>query len=182
MTVDHINRVRHDNRLENLRWSTAKQQIHNQTRKIHKTTIKDNAVHQLYLKIVSDQREYFVNNVTPKFNKQNYIYLTMMYDLYNSVQSNNITDPILKKYVENYISFNFGDSDITTRSEFYDYFYSKIRQYHSDKAKEIASQTTTESIDVSDFEKIFKDKKYVKKEFKEYCMSKFSLKKEVFKK
>lgn len=181
MTVDHINRVRHDNRLENLRWGTAKQQIHNQTRKIHKTTIKNNTVHQLYLKIVPDQREYFVNNVMPKFNKQNYIYLTMMYDLYNSVKSNNITDPIMKKYVENYISFNSGGSDITTRPELYDYFYPKIRQYYSDKSKEIAIQSTTELVDVAEFEKVFKDKKYVKKEFKEYCINKFNLKNEVFK-
>lgn len=30
-TVDHINRIRHDNRIENLRWATRKEQIANQS-------------------------------------------------------------------------------------------------------------------------------------------------------
>lgn len=40
-TVDHINRVRHDNRAENLRWATKKEQHENQEdRTIRKTTVQ----------------------------------------------------------------------------------------------------------------------------------------------
>lgn len=131
--------------------------------------------------VIEDQKDYFINNFTPKFDKSKYKYLNLLYTIYDSITNDVEIDSILKSYAENYIYFNYDDDGTKARIEFYDYFYPKIRQYHSDKAKEIASQTTTESIDVSDFEKIFKDKKYVKKEFKEYCMSKFALKKEVFK-
>ena len=36
-TVDHINRDRTDNRLENLRWATVTEQNHNQNNQIHNT-------------------------------------------------------------------------------------------------------------------------------------------------
>lgn len=134
-----------------------------------------------FQRVIEDQRVYFINNIDPKFDKNNYRPLKLMYDIYNAISNNNELDTILSSYVKDYTFFKTTDDETVIRADFYDYFYPKIRQYHSDKAKEIASQTTTESIDVSDFEKMFKDKKYVKKEFKEYCMSKFALKKEVFK-
>lgn len=181
MTVDHINRVRHDNRLENLRWSTTKQQIHNQTRKIHKTTIKNNAVHQLYYKVIENQREYFINNVVPKFDKQNYVFLNLMYELYSAASTNSKTDPILESYLSNYTYFKFTDDSSDVRMNFYDTFYEKIRKYYSDKAKMIASKTTVDSLDTAEFENMFLNKKYFKKNLKDYCINRFNLKNEIFK-
>ncbi|WP_297278222.1 HNH endonuclease, partial [uncultured Brachyspira sp.] len=139
MTVDHINRVRHDNRLENLRWGTAKQQIHNQTRKIHKIIVIDNHPYQLFQRVIEDQRLYFINNIEPKFDKNNYRPLKLMYDIYNAISNNNELDTILGSYVKDYTFFKTTDDETVIRADFYDYFYPKIRQYHSDKAKEIAS-------------------------------------------
>lgn len=177
MTVDHINRVRHDNRLENLRWSTAKQQIHNQTRKIHRVNIS-NFDYQPFQALIKDQKIYFINNPVPKFDKVKYKYLNLLYKIHKYMLDGDESDldSILLSYVENNKYIKFKD-----KSEFYDYFYPNIRQYYSDKSKEIAIQSTTELVDVAEFEKVFKDKKYVKKEFKEYCINKFNLKNEVFK-
>ena len=181
MTVDHINRVRHDNRLENLRWSTTKQQIRNQTRKIHKIIAIDNHPYQLFQRVIEDQRLYFISNIEPKFDKNNYKPLKLMYDIYNAISNDNTLDSVLNSYLDDYLLFVKKYDKNIVRDEFYDYFYPKIKNYHSDKSKEIAIQSTTELVDVAEFEKVFKDKKYVKKEFKEYCINKFNLKNEVFK-
>ena len=45
----------------------------------------------------------------------------------------------------------------------------------------LASKATLRSCDINDFEERFKDKKYVKTEFKEYCVSKYHVNKKVFK-
>lgn len=181
MTVDHINRVRHDNRLENLRWSTTKQQIRNQTRKIHKIIAIDNHPYQLFQRVIEDQRLYFISNIEPKFDKNNYKPLKLMYDIYNAISNYNTLDSVLNSYLDDYLLFVKKYDKNIVRDEFYDYFYPKIKNYHSDKSKEIAIQSTTELVDVAEFEKVFKDKKYIKKEFKEYCINKFNLKNEVFK-
>ena len=105
MTVDHINRVRHDNRLENLRWSTTKQQIRNQTRKIHKIIAIDNHPYQLFQRVIEDQRLYFISNIEPKFDKNNYKPLKLMYDIYNAISNYNTLDSVLNSYLDDYLLF-----------------------------------------------------------------------------
>lgn len=135
-----------------------------------------------YKELIDDQRDYFINNITPKFNSTKYKYLRLMYALYNFSQNEeNINDPVLEKYLEEYIYFTTEDGGITERIMFYDYFYPIIKDYYKDKAKDIASKVSSESLDVADFEKVFLDKKYSKKELKSYCINKFSMKEQIFK-
>lgn len=148
--------------------------------KIHSDKI-NLRVNSKFMHNVNDQRDYFINNITPKFDKGNYIFLDLMYKLYNYAESNMCEDEILKGYLEGYTHFKYSDDDILIREKFYDHFYDKVRRYYYDKAKNIAENVSTESMDVSDFEKMFLNKKYVKKELKKYCVEKYSIKNEVFK-
>lgn len=44
MTVDHINRMPHDNRVENLRWASPEQQRDNRMHRVHKYILEDGTV------------------------------------------------------------------------------------------------------------------------------------------
>lgn len=45
----------------------------------------------------------------------------------------------------------------------------------------IASKTTVDSLDTVEFENMFLNKKYFKKNLKDYCINRFNLKNEIFK-
>ena len=138
-------------------------------------------VNSKYVKVIENQREYFINNVVPKFDKQNYVFLSLMYELYSAASTNSKTDSILESYLSEYTYFKFTDDSSDVRMNFYDAFYEKIRKYYSDKAKMIASKTTVDSLDTAEFENMFLNKKYFKKNLKDYCINRFNLKNEIFK-
>lgn len=181
LTVDHINNNRKDNRIENLRWATAKTQVDNQIRRKRKEIIKNETYdnEQKYLDVIENEKEYFVNNVIPKFNKANYIKLYRIYQIYDAIVYGYSEDEIISNYAEIYIS-NVGNF-IKDREYFFNFNFEKVKDYKKDKALLIAKKSTTESVDKKLFEETFLDKVYNKSEFKNFCTKEFALKSEIFK-
>lgn len=139
-------------------------------------------INSKYMDKIDDQKEYFCTTLVPRFNKANYKNLELMYKIYDGVENNNeLNDDILNGYIKEYVYFNHHDDDYMNRKDFYEYFYSKIKDYHKEKANNMSSQVSSDSLDVADFEIKFNNKKYVKKELKKYCIENFNLKNEIFK-
>ena len=180
-TVDHIDRNKTNNKLENLRWANQKQQIQNQNRRIvsNKITNEVYEQEQKYELLIPDQRQYFIDNQFPKFDKIKYKKLYRIYQLYDYVVFGNEKDDILEKYDNEFIENN--GSFVLDRELFYDFCYKKVNKYLEDKGKEIAFKTNENSLDINLIMKKFVDKEYNKKEFKEFCIKNFSIKEEVFK-
>lgn len=178
-TVDHIDRNRSNNCVENLRWATPQEQVNNTIRvlqnslynnKKEKTNINTN----LYVQTINDQEEYFIKNEYPKFNRKNYPYLSLLYDLYFSKNNDNvIKNNILKEYA-NLIP------NITDRKEFYNYCIPIIKNYKQDLAISMIKYNISK-IDIKTFEELFLDKKYNKKQFKDNCIKLFLIEEKIFK-
>ena len=135
---------------------------------------------QRYLEYIENQREYFIENYFPKFNKKTYNRLYKMYTIFDIViYGIENDDNIINKYAEDYINKN--GNYIMDRDKFYSFCLEKIKEYKTDKGIELAKKTTTNSINIEKFEKKFLNKEYNKKEFKEYCIKEFAIKEEIFK-
>lgn len=141
---------------------------------------------QRYEDVVPDQLAYFIENEYPKFNKQRYKTLYRIYQLYDLIiygaiknSSLILDDSLMLKYSKDFISIN-GEF-ILNREKFYNFCYERVKKYDHDKSIKIASQTTSNSLNLKDFEDKFLNKIYVKKDLKDYCIDKFAIKEEVFK-
>ena len=134
---------------------------------------------QKYLDVIENEKEYFVNNVIPKFNKSNYIKLYRIYQIYDAIVYGYSEDEIISNYAEIYIS-NVGNF-IKDREYFFNFNFEKVKDYKKDKALSVAKKSTTESVDKKLFEETFLDKVYNKSEFKNFCTKEFALKSEIFK-
>lgn len=178
LTVDHINNNRKDNRVENLRWATAKIQANNKIRKkikIKKTNYAYKKV-QKYLNLIENQEEYFINNITPNFNVHSYKYLHILYNLYDIIKNNKISnDDLLNIYAKEF------SGDINNRSEFFNFYYDKIKKYKEDKGILLIENNDYSHIDIKKFEEKFLNVPYKKKELKDFCINEFMIKAEVFK-
>lgn len=178
LTVDHINNNRKDNRVENLRWATAKIQANNKIRKkikIKKTNYAYKKV-QKYLNLIENQEEYFINNITPNFNVHSYKYLHILYNLYDIIKNNKISnDDLLNIYTKEF------SGDINNRSEFFNFYYDKIKKYKEDKGILLIENNDYSHIDIKKFEEKFLNVPYKKKELKDFCIQEFAIKPEIFK-
>lgn len=178
LTVDHINNDRKDNRVENLRWATAKIQANNKIRKKIKTK-KINYVYkkvQKYSNLIENQEEYFIKNTTPNFNIHSYKYLHILYNLYDIIKNNKSSnDDLLNMYAKEFTG------DINNRSEFFNFYYDKIKTYKEDKGILLIKNNDYQHIDIKKFEEKFLDVPYKKKELKEFCINEFAIKPEIFK-
>lgn len=181
MSVDHIDNDRTNDNVTNLRWATSKTQANNQIRRKRKEIIKNETYdnEQKYLDVIENEKEYFVNNVIPKFNKSNYIKLYRIYQIYDAIVYGYSEDEIISNYAEIYIS-NVGNF-IKDREYFFNFNFEKVKDYKKDKALSVAKKSTTESVDKKLFEETFLDKVYNKSEFKNFCTREFALKSEIFK-
>lgn len=137
-------------------------------------------IEQQFCASIPNQKEYFIDNLFPKFDKVKYKNLAFVYyssDLMFNGYNTEISDDILKKYINNYIQ-NIGCNN---RETIFDYFYPLSKKYKTDKGIELAKETNINSINIYDFENHFLNKEYNKKEFKDYCIKNFAIKNEIFK-
>lgn len=137
-------------------------------------------VEQRFVRVIIDQKQYFIDNCFPKFDKKNYTRLYKTYQIFDIIvygikETDNIINRYAKEYIEKYNSFIFD------RELFYDFVFEKIKDYKTDKGIELAKQTTNKSLDLSKFEEKFLEKSYKKKELKEFCTKEFAIKEEIFK-
>lgn len=181
-TVDHINRIRDDNRLENLRWATPSVQTQNRTVEIVIGNEVLDVMHPKYVQKIDDIREFFIKNMIRSFNKSKYKYLSLLYDLYDyAYNEKEIDDEILKSYLDGYEIQELNSENVyKIRSNFYDFFYSIIKNYDDDKSKFFATKVTLENFNRIYFEEMFLNKPYVKMEFKKMCIEKFNFSNEIF--
>lgn len=140
----------------------------------------DLLIEQKYLNLIENQQEYFENNIFPRFNIHSYKYLYMIYQIYDIVVHGKlINDDILNKYAEEYQFYN--EHFVPNRSDFYIFYFEKVREYKTDIGLNLANQTTYNSINIEKFEEKFLDVPYKKKELKEFCIKEFAIKPEIFK-
>ena len=182
-TVDHINRIRDDNRLENLRWATPAVQTQNRTVEIVIGNEVLDVMHPKYVQKIDDIREFFTKNMIRSFNKSKYKYLSLLYDLYDyAYNEKEIDDEVLKSYLDGYEIQELNSENMyKIRSNFYDFFYERIKNYQYDKSKKIANTIDIDCVDLIEFGAIFKDKRYIKKELKKYLIERFCISNDVFK-
>ncbi len=181
LTVDHINNDKFNNNVNNLRWTDCKTQIKNQVRNKTNTKVY-NPIHsnkQFYSEYIKNQKEYFINNIIPKFNKKTYNLLYKIYLIYDIINGNHSEDIMLNRYAEDFIKEN--GRYILDRDKFYSFCFEKVKDYKTDKGIELAKQTTTNSLNIKQFEEQFLDKSYKKMELKKYCTKNFAIKEEIFK-
>lgn len=177
-TVDHINNIREDNRVENLRWANQETQAQNQIRrKTQQSTIIN--VEPIVQKIV-DQKEYFINNKNPNFNKDNYTILFRLYKFYSVLVNDNSDDQVIKSYIKWYKSKFTTTEQLLNRQNFYTLMYDKAKNYKKDCSLFIAINRSIEDINLYLFEELFLHKPYKKIAFKQECEDNFILPKEIF--
>lgn len=137
-------------------------------------------IEQKYLEYIEDQRQYFIENCFPKFNKKTYNRLYKMYNIFDIViYGIENEDNIINKYAEDFVKEN--GRYILDRDKFYSFCFEKVKDYKTDKGIELAKQTTTNSLNIKQFEEQFLDKPYKKMELKKYCTKNFAIKEEIFK-
>ena len=182
-TVDHINRIRDDNRLENLRWATPSVQTQNRTVEIVIGNEVLDVMHPKYVQKIDDIREFFTKNMIRSFNKSKYVALYLLYDLYDYAYNGEKTDDeVINSYLEEYEVKELNAENIyEIRSSFYDTFYDEMKKYAIKKAEYMSSVIDISGVNIDDFEKKFKDKPYVKNDFKAYCTSNYGIDNRVFK-
>lgn len=135
---------------------------------------------QQFVQYIENQKEYFINNEFPKFNKGHYFLLYRIYEMYDILLHGYSQDIVFNNYIKEYYQItNF--SDLTNRSKFYDFSFEKVKNYKKDIALDLAKQCTINSINIAQFEELFLNKEYKKSVFKKECMNRFALKPEIFK-
>lgn len=136
-------------------------------------------IEQLYLEKIENQKEYFIDNIIPKFNIAKYPNLKKIYDVYEVVLNGEGNDILINEYATRY---NFYEHHfVVDRNNFYDFYLPIVKLYNEDKAKNLANNTTNESVDIQRFEELFLDKPYDKSEFKKICIKDFVIRNEIFK-
>lgn len=136
-------------------------------------------IEQTFCYKIENQKEYFVNNYIPKFSIERYPNLKKIYDIHEVVLNGDGNDNLINEYATKY---NFYEHHfVADRNHFYDFYLPIVKMYNGEKAKILAENSTTESVDINKFEELFLDKPYDKMFFKNNCMKLFAIKKEIFK-
>lgn len=135
---------------------------------------------QKFIRVIENQKQYFIENEFPKFDKRNYNRLYKAYQIFDIIiygieEEDNIITRYANKYIEEHDCF------ILDRGEFYDYCFKKIKEYKTDKGIELAKETNSNSLNIQKFEELFLNKPYKKKELKNTCVKLFAIKEEIFK-
>lgn len=131
-----------------------------------------------FLQSVKNQKEYFINNKIPKFNKNNMVILHKIYMMYD-VLINNIEIENLDFYKYCKTLTNKLVKDIT-REQFYDIFITSVNEYNKSNAINKAKNSTY-NLNLIEFENRFLNKQYSKKELVKYFVEENKLNKEIFK-
>lgn len=135
---------------------------------------------QQFVQYIENQREYFIQNEFPKFNKGHYFILDRIYEIYDILIYGYGEDNIYNSYIDDYYIYcNY--IDIVNRERFYDFIFEKVKNYKKDISMELAKKCNNNSIDIKTFEELFLDKDYDKAVFKKECIERFALTKEIFK-
>ena len=136
-------------------------------------------VEQNYIEKIENQREYFIDNIIPKFNIAKYPNLKKIYDIHEVVLNGEGTDNLINEYATKYNLYEHHF--ILDRDYFYDFYLPIVKMYKTDKGMKLAENTTEQSVDIIKFEQLFLDKPYDKTEFKNICIKIFAIKEEIFK-
>lgn len=137
-------------------------------------------IEQRFVQYIENQKQYFEDNILPKFNKGHYFLLYRIYELYDIFVFGYGDDDIMNSYIMEYNNI-YNRDEILDRGKFYDFSYEKIKNYKKDVAIDLAKKCTNESLDLQTFEELFLDKPYNKSVFKKECTERFALKSEIFK-
>lgn len=137
-------------------------------------------VEQQFVRVIDNQRDYFIHNEFPKFDKKNYNRLYKTYQTFDVIaygikEKDDIITQYANEYIKKYSSF------ILDRGVFYDFCFEKIKDYKTIKGLKLAEKTNYDSIDIKSLTNNFLDKPYNKKELKEFCTTNFAIKEEIFK-
>lgn len=131
-----------------------------------------------FLQSVKNQKEYFINNKIPKFNKNNMVILHKIYMMYDVLINNiEIEDLDFYKYCKTLTNKLVKD---ITREQFYDIFMTSVNEYNKSNAIDKAKNSTY-NLNLIEFENRFLNKQYSKKELVKYFVEENKLNKEIFK-
>lgn len=131
-----------------------------------------------FLQSVKNQKEYFINNKIPKFNKNNMVILHKIYMMYDVLINNiKIEDLDFYKYCKTLTNKLVKD---ITREQFYDIFITSVNEYNKSNAINKAKNSTY-NLNLIEFENKFLNKEYSKKELVKYFVEENKLNKEIFK-
>lgn len=131
-----------------------------------------------FLQSVKNQKEYFINNKIPKFNKNNMVILHKIYMMYDVLINNiKIEDLDFYKYCKTLTNKLVKD---ITREQFYDIFIISVNEYNKSNAINKAKNSTY-NLNLIEFENRFLNKEYSKKELVKYFVEENKLNKEIFK-
>ena len=136
-------------------------------------------IEQRFEQSIENQKDYFLKHTIPSFNKGKYQALYRLYVLWNIYTGTYVEDDVLNDMLKCDELSEISKS--LDREEFYDEYYAKVYNYKHYKAVKLAGEATEESVDIDEFEELFLNKPYVKKNFKQVCIEKFAIREDVFK-